>query len=69
MMYIIYVQLDEKFYKTNLTSQQNCIFPNFSVATFYLQKGAAAITEDSEEEDDDDIDFDDEDFEGNYSLQ
>lgn len=68
MMYTIYLYLwliGSSL--TNLTFQQNRTFPNFSITTFHLQKGAAAITEDSEEEDDDDIDFDDEDFEGNYS--
>lgn len=53
-----------------LWDESNFLAPsNISIATFNLQKGAAAITEDSEEDDDDDIDFDDEDFEGDHSSQ
>lgn len=32
------------------------------------QKGAAPVTEESDEEDEDDIDFDDDDLEGLFSL-
>lgn len=33
-----------------------------------MQKGAAPVNEESDEEDDEDVDFDDEDFEGEYTV-